>query len=345
MAHNLAKDQKTGEYSFFCVGDRKAAWHYLGQRIDEAPTWETACKLAHLDYRVNKHQFSSPYTGEPVNAWGTFREDTGELLGAVGSSYQVIQNEDMFKFIDGILQTDQARIETAGALGVGEKVWALARIPRDIIVVNPEDVSNCYLLFTTSHDGSSAAVAKLSTVRVVCQNTLNMALEGKQAAFDFRHTARAEDKIKAASETIFAVNMTATSLETWLNELANRRINSDSFTAVIKSMFPFEDDKVSTRTMSNIEKITDLFESNDKDAFPNIRGTGYNLFNAFVEYADYYKGVRVTDPSSNEEHTRAVAALFGSGELFKAQSLISIIELTKDAPRYDPRRTFVATGV
>jgi len=173
MAHNLMT--RNGSTAMFCTGDRDAAWHKLGQRTPNAVTWQEAMRLADLSWPVSK-QVLFDSNGKPVSAWGIFREDDSAFLGAVGERYTPIQNKDAFEFVDVLMEaTNGAHYDSAGALGNGERIWCSAKVPFDFEPV-PGDKTETYLMFTTSHDGSASAVCKLTTVRVVCQNTLSQAI-------------------------------------------------------------------------------------------------------------------------------------------------------------------------
>lgn len=154
MAHDLMT--RNGKTAMFCVGDRDAAWHRLGQRTPDAVEWAQAIKLADLDWEVTKRQF---YARNPlgkvvdVPLYGTFRVDDGAYLGAVGDGYQIIQNRDAFTFCDGLLAVaDGAKFESAGALGNGERIWVMARIPEADFTIDGGDAHKSYLLVATSHD-------------------------------------------------------------------------------------------------------------------------------------------------------------------------------------------------
>lgn len=336
--------------AIFCVGDRKAAWHKLGQRTPEAVTWQQAMKLAKLDWQVGKRDL---YVRQPVtnavfqvpDQKGIFRLNDGAYLGVVGKDYEPIQNEQAFDFVDSILQAENgAHYESAGALGNGEKIWALARIPdADIRIKGTDDFSLGYLMVATSHDGSMSYISKLTSTRIVCQNTLNMALNEKSAnVLKVKHTKDAKNRLAAARQLISNVTVTAKTLESALNTLATRKMTKASMTAVLDRLFPatLEADtgdktKVRSTKASNVAlKVLELFESNDGDKIPQIRGTAYNLLNACTEYADHFRTVRITESRTGmtPEMARAEGAIFGTGNAFKTEAMTAVLELTQDAP-------------
>ena len=144
-------------------------WHNLGIELNHPKTAREAIEMAGLDYTVMK----KPRKVKPEMKEYTYaavRIDTDEVLGFVDQSYKPIQNIDAFTFLDTLVAEDKAIYETAGALGKGERIWILVRLP-GYINVHGNDIVNKYLLLTNSHDGSSHARVKLTPIRAVCNNT------------------------------------------------------------------------------------------------------------------------------------------------------------------------------
>lgn len=358
MAHNLATIDDA--IAMFCVGTRESAWHSLGQRTPDAVEWQQAMRLAHLDWEVGKKDLfiRQPVTNAVLqipDQKAICRLNDGQYLGIVGKDYEPIQNAQAFDFVDSILQAENgAHYESAGALGNGEKIWVLARIPdADIRIVGTDDFSAGYLMVATSHDGSMSYTSKLTSTRIVCQNTLNMALGEKSASvLKVKHTRDAKARLNAAKSLIQNVTMTARTLETALNTLATRKVNKASMTAVLDKLFPataeVDGGKARTTKTSNVAlKVLELFESNDNDAIPEIRGSAYNLLNALTEYTDHFRNVRITESrgTMTPEMARAEGALFGTGNAFKSEALSAVMELTADAPTLKPTSFSQATPV
>ena len=156
----------------------KPAWQEVGVKLPKLMTSSEAMEHAGLDYKVEKRPL---YTlGErnrliPVeHSFATVRTDTSLPLGIVGDRYTVLQNTSAFEFFDTLVGKGEAIYETAGVLGRGERIWLLAKLPGYIKI--RKDIINKYLLLTNTHDGSSTVIACMTPIRVVCQNTLNVAL-------------------------------------------------------------------------------------------------------------------------------------------------------------------------
>lgn len=340
MAHEIWRDMK-GKDCMFVVGKREDAWHKLGQRCDSAVTWEQAMELAGLDWNVVKTQnYARNPQGKvvPVSSYSVFRDTDGaELASNVGEGFTLKQNRECFQFVDDLLQANGgAHYDSAGALGNGATIWCAVRVPRADIAVNGEDKSESYLVFTTAHDGSMAHTAALSSVRVVCRNTLRQALSTNTGILRIKHTKNANARFEDAKRTMDGVVMDAKRLEAKLQMLATRRITRESLTAVMDRLFPKPEgkDQNTTRRENILSDVLALYESNDNNAFPAIRGTAYNLLNAVTEYTDHYRTARITDARQgySVDQARAENAVVGTGERLKTQALEVILEATTGAP-------------
>jgi phage/plasmid-like protein (TIGR03299 family) len=344
MAHDIFKNAN-GMDCMFVVGKREDAWHKLGQRCDDAVNWEQAMTLAGLDWQVIKNQnYARNPQGHvvPVSSYSIFRDTDGaELAANVGEGFTIKQNRECFQFVDDLLQDNGgAHYDSAGALGNGATIWCSVRVPRADIAVNGEDKHESYLVFTTAHDGSMAHTAALSSVRVVCRNTLRQALSTNTGILRIKHTKNANARFEDAKRTMDGVVMDAKKLEAKLQMLATRRVTRESMTAVMDRLFPKPADKEqnTTRRENILAEVLALYESNDRNAFPAIRGTGYNLLNAVTEYTDHYRTARITDAREGYsiDKARAENAVIGTGERLKSQALDVILESTNGAPVHSP---------
>jgi phage/plasmid-like protein (TIGR03299 family) len=332
MSHQLAFDVLSGEYACFVVGE---AWHGLNQTAEKPVTWEEARKLAHLTFTVSKRQLVHPnFPDKLIDAFGIFRDDTQEFLATVGGVYTPMQFDRAFSFVDALMgEAGGSHYESAGALGRGNRYWVLARVPKaDFSITGTSDVNQGYLLFTSSHDGSLSTEPRLTHVRVVCQNTLNLALkESTGGFFKIKHTTNGEKRLEAAKDIISGVIADSRDLEYKFNLLAKRNMTKESFTSVLDRIFT---GKEGTRRDSTLKIVTELFEKNDDNEIPQIRGSAYNLLNAITNFVDHQKGVRITKSKKGitETMARAESAIFGSGNDLKAFALSVIMEETENNP-------------
>ena len=180
--------------SMFSV--REVPWHGLGTIIQEAPDSEAALKLAGLDWSVK--QVPVLYEGQKTGHQFNVRESDNRVLGVVGGRYKPVQNAEAFAFTDELVGGD-VRYETAGSLADGKRVWMLAKMPDTRVL---DDIVEPYLCLTNGHDGFSSLKVCMTPVRVVCQNTLNMALKGAKRTWTVRHSGNINAKMEEAQQTL-----------------------------------------------------------------------------------------------------------------------------------------------
>lgn len=322
---------------------RESAWHKLGLVTGQFATSEELLANEGFQYDVFKSQLRDGL-GRPVEAWGTFRwnhadkanKDSAKtiFLGPVGENYTVIQHAEGFRMIDALVASrDGAHYETAGVLGKGEKVWALADLGHAIEIGG--DKQKGYVLFSTGHDGSMSHSYRLTFTRVVCENTLNMALSEKaKAGLVVRHTKNAGERIKEMHATLHRIDTDVATVEYKLNFLAGKKLTRESMEAIFERLFPKkktdEGESVDTTRRSNIiGDILSLYEINDRNAFPEQRGTFYNLLNAVTEYTDHVRQVK--DESSS---------MFGSGDTLKTKAFDAMMFMAEMAEAV-PERVLV----
>lgn len=342
MSHNLMT-LSNGNSALAYNANNGKPWHELGTAVNGAMTWQEAMEKAGLNWTVSKRQLFAP-TGYdqlskdigylPVEAWGIFRDDNNSFLGSVGNQYTPIQNVQAFDFVDSLLEISGAHYDTAGALFNGERIFVSATIPYSIAPDRaPEDKSNCYLMFETSHDGSMAATAKLTTIRVVCNNTLSAALINSGfGTLKVRHSPNGLDKIKQAKRLFQGVTQSVELLKIKFDILANRRIEKTESNAVMDALFG-KDWKESTTKRNQVERIAQLFDSNDKNAFPEIKGSAYSLLQSYTNWVDHERTIRSTDRmvGLTVDQIRTQSAVFNGGDDIKTAAMQTILLATENS--------------
>ena len=165
---------------------REKPWHGIGTVVQDAPGSREAIQLAGLDWQVVQGDVYTD-SGEPIAGYkANIRSSDQSVLGVVSDRYQVVQTAVAFAFTDGLLGEGVA-YETAGALQGGKRVFLLARLPQRFIIAGDEIMP--YFVIMNSHDGSCAVKAAMTPVRVVCQNTLNLAFRTAKRTWTARHTS------------------------------------------------------------------------------------------------------------------------------------------------------------
>jgi phage/plasmid-like protein (TIGR03299 family) len=293
----------------------EAPWHGLGVRLPKLATSAEAIEAAGLDYQVDKKPMFTRGPGkqrvEVPDHFCTVRRDTGDVLGVVGSRYTVLPNRDAFTCFDALVGEGEAIFETAGALGKGETIWVLAKLPGYIRIGRHDEVKK-YLLLTNSHDGSSMVRTKLTPVRVVCNNTLSSALEGAEQEVRIRHTPSAVERLQEAHKLLGLTNQLYKELELIFNRMSVKRITERQLIEFVKALVPDnEEASFNTRTENIRSKILELNETGAGSEYS--RGSLWGAVNAVSEFTDHVQNGK--DPMK-----RLNSVWFGGGERLKVKA-------------------------
>lgn len=336
MSHNITKNSLTGEYE---VMTRGGAWHNLGTVVEDAQTWEETIQKAGLDWTISKRQLE--YNGIEVPAYGIFRDDIFDIeksfLAPATATYELIQNKFMFAFLDTMIEADgKAHYESAGSLNGGSQVFACINLGVAFEIGSHGDRFENYLCFLEDRTGKKSAKCFITTIRVVCANTFEAAYQSADScqAVKFRHSKNIHQKMVDAAGLFTGARMDVSALQSKLTRLAERQVNRDTLVGILNSLFPGDEKENSVREQKMID-VVKLFENNDHNMFPEIRGTAYNLFNAFTEYVDHFAPVRRTASKLHltDDQIRSEKAFIGEGAEFKAKVLDTILQQTQYAPK------------
>jgi len=304
MAHNL--ETNGDEVAFALRGT--PAWHNLANRIfsqeetvstqlmlDEAKLSNWNVRLAPITEHIPA-EWNDNSGAQYVIRNNPFNGGT-DVLSVVGSRYKVVQNEDLFSFADNLHDGNpDVRWESAGSLKAGKVVFGSLTIPREM-VLDPQganDKTKLYLIVWTSHDGSVAVQAAITPVRVVCQNTLNLAMKSAKQSFKIRHTQTAEGKIQIARETLGLTLGYFDAFEKEAQELFKSEITDKQFYDIVRKVYPKpaeDSSKVAkTKWENKVILLDDLYFNSPTNA--NIKGTKWGAFNALTERLDYFRSTR-----------------------------------------------------
>lgn len=307
---------------------REPAWHKLGTVFDhEVTSAREMLSLAELDnwnvrlepiplpknYTTAKDNFlvvrSHPANGNP------------DVLAIVGERYKVLQNEELFAFGDNL--TDGARWETAGSLKSGRVVFGSLALERET-VLDPDGVAdkvNTYLLVNTSHDGSTAVQASVTPVRVVCANTLAVALNGVKQSFKMRHTQSLDGRVAAAREAIGLANAYMDKFDEIAHAMIQTEITKDTFNKIVEAAYPMPDKDTKGSMTKWANKVDLLDEIYTGDFNGMIAGTAWGAYNALTERLDWYRTAR----RGNGEGIAAAASGFDPVTNAEKAKLLSIV--------------------
>ncbi len=361
MSHNLVFNSKTQRYEMMSVG---ATWHNLGQIVESATTWEETMLAAGMDWEVETRALKTPSGLVLPNNFGVFRSDKGTglegdetteldgFLGHVQGRWTAVQNRQAFKFVDALMEAEGgAHYEAAGALGKGEKVFVLANIARPFEVVEG-DRHETYLCFSNNHNSDASMKVFVTTVRVICANTLQAAL-GKDggAGLTLRHTKSVHDRMHEASKMIQGGTMTAAAIREKLVELSKREITRETSEDILDRLFPkpaaTAPKGAFTRVDNKRKEYINLVAENDgANGLKSVEGTAYNWLNGFTQMTDHETTPIMTDAKTGwkPSEVRAERAMFGEGATDKYKALDAILEASKFAPRVDPNRVYSIGG-
>jgi len=322
MSANISKNQKTGEASVFVTGS--PAWHGLGTVLDKPATAREAIELAGLDFDVTTTPlfFSTEKRKDPVEIKGKFatiRTDTDEYLGVVGSNYTPVQNRDVFSFFDELVSQNSAIYHTAGVLGIGERIWVLAKLP-EYITLPGNDVIEQYVLLYNSHDGKSSVTAMMTPIRVVCNNTLNAALDAKTPyRVNIIHTVNAVVKLKEAHR-ILGISKDYNKLAKQIYSLmAKKNVNDEDISNFLTFMHPANEEvKFKTTADKYREKITEVMETGIGQDIN--RGTAWWMYNGYTNFLDHHK-------EYNNENNKFKSLMWGSSSRSRQKALDYCLEL------------------
>ena len=289
------------------------AWHGLGVVIPEPLLSEEAITVAGLDWTVTKCPIHVPTPSGDVahpKEWvATVREDNSRVLGVVGPGYQVVQNADAFTFMDEVAGPGKlVRYETAGSLAFGRKVWMLATIADLQIEPIPGDVVKPYLLLANGHDGRMELSVCWTSVRVVCQNTLMLALRQAREKFSLRHTEDIYGKKEQAREVLGMSKRVVQEYEEITKRLAYKQMGDKAIETFLKSLVPNPTDRSPTRAENVRDMLGELIESGPGTDIPGVRGTAWGALNAVTAYTNHHRTVR--GGSKNEGQEKKLESLW-----------------------------------
>jgi phage/plasmid-like protein (TIGR03299 family) len=270
-------------------------WHGLGTPLadDDLVNWQAACQKAGLDWQVESVPLiTADDRRDRVSHVAVRRTTDNKVLGVVGPRYSVLQNSSAFSWFQPFLDGGEAKLETAGSLRGGSRIWVLAKLQRDPLVIAPGDEVEKYILLSHSHDGSLAVRAGYTPQRVVCSNTLAMA-HGSDASrlIRIRHTGDVLGNLMAVREVMDLADQEFVATATQYRRLARAPINQADLRKYVRRALRVDEDADTSTRMNNIvEQVVGLAESGRGNDLPSIRGTYWSAYNGVTEYLGYNRG-------------------------------------------------------
>jgi phage/plasmid-like protein (TIGR03299 family) len=332
MAHELESQNGVASFASF----REPAWHGLGTVFTEEKNTSEMLVAANLNgwnVRLEDLEIPTTLTSDKnyqyvIRTNPTDKTQT-DVLGIVGERYVPLQNEDLFAFGDNILDGG-GRWETAGSIRGGRVVFGSLALERET-VLDPNgvaDVVKTYLLINTSHDGSIAIQASITPVRVVCANTLNLALgnikkkDGVKQSFKIRHTQSAEGRIQVARETLGLANAYMDKFDIMAKLMIETEITAQQFNEIILAAYPKPDKDVKgaiKKWENKVNLINDIYTGEFNNT---ISGSAWGALNALTERLDWHRNARGT----NTENMLASASGFDPAINAEKNRLLKVVQ-------------------
>lgn len=267
------------------------AWHGLGTVLPEAPSVEAAIGLAGLDWSVSLADLVLAEDGRPVTHKAVIRASDSKVLGVVGPGFVPLQNQAAFAWFEPFIAAGEAKIEAAGSLRGGKRVWILAKVARATDEVVSGDEISQYILLAHGHDGTLAIRVGFSAIRVVCANTLTAAISDEKASrlLRIRHSSRAIVALEEVREIMDTARGAFRATTEQLRFLAKAGCDEGTLKRYVRTVFSgpkaADDEDASPRIVS---QVTPLFSAGKGAEYS--RGTLYGAFNAVSEYLSHYRG-------------------------------------------------------
>ena len=296
---------------------RFVPWHGLGTPVESAMTSAEALKVAGLDWKVEARPV---FTDNGIKIPGyvaNTRDSDNSVLGIVSDKYRIVQNVDAFAFTDSLIG-DDCRYETAGSLRNGKSTFMLARLPQKKIL--GDDFDN-YICFTNTHDGTGAVKVCSTNVRVVCNNTLNLALNTAKRSWTCKHMGRIEDKLQEAQRALQLAEEYTEQLSIYAERAANITIDEAKTYEVLKQLFPISDDASDRMKKNNQDAINDFRNCLVAVDLSPFYGTLWGLVNAASDFAYHRTPTRMT---STYQEGKMNQAIHGCGLLDKVMELCPV---------------------
>jgi len=300
-------------------------WHGLGQRLTEGAPFEIWLKESGLNFSVLRSpaQYSTPdgiLTHDDTHI--LYRSDSHDVLGVVSSKYKVVQPEEVLHFYQDLCDQYGFELETAGTLLGGKKLWALARTPMNLVLRGGDEI-NGYMLLATSNDGSLATIAKFTSIRVVCQNTLNVSLDNNAHTIKVSHKSVFNpDRVK---HDIGIIRSDWDYMSDVFRELTNRKVTPQEAGQFIFDVMKVDDNSKkmedeSTRSQNIMQEVFQSVISSPGSGILSAEGTAWGLLNGVTHFVDHKGGARTAD-------NRLVNAWFGKGEEIKTKAFQTALKL------------------
>ncbi len=303
-------------------------WHGLGNKLTTLQPIDVWKRQAGMDWNIEESEVRFITGSQTVGAIHSFpeqkvlyRSDTKRPLAVVSKRFQVVQPEEVLEFYRDLTEHAGFELETAGVLREGRKFWALARTGQSATLKGKDQV-NGYLLLATACDGSLATTAQFTSVRVVCNNTLQIALGDNRGAVKVPH--RSEFNADAVKQQLGITVAPWNRFVAKMKDLVACPVDPDSVDGLLRRVliYPGQAGAPPVVNEQAVRSVRALYDGGGRGAqLVSSRGTAWGLLNSVTEYVDHHRRAR------SDDHRRE-AAWFGQGAQFKQRAWDELIQLT-----------------
>lgn len=299
---------------------REVPWHGLGVITDDVLTAKEAIVTAGLDWEVEKRPIWTQ-TGDKkskvriLDKHAMVRVTDERVLGVVGSKYTPFQNREAFDFADAIVDSGEAKYETAGSLKDGRTIFLTMKLG-DEFLINGEDVHQAYLALRTSHDGTKAIGACITMIRIVCSNTESAAFGSAKWKWSMPHTASALGKIEEARKSLRLSFAYKDAYVDFAGQLMNLKVTDEDVRQLLEGVLP---DRPKTEEV--IGSIITMYHESPTNGYT---GTGWGAYNAITEYLDHGRNT-----TAGPTEARLTNALDGSLVTIREAAAKQLLSMTK----------------
>lgn len=305
-------------------------WHGLGNQLAPKQPLEVWAQQAGMDWQIQESEVR--FMADQIGHLGTihsfaeqkvlYRSDTKQALSVVSNRYQVVQPREVLEFYRDLTEMAGYELETAGVLKGGKKFWALAKTGQTTALKGNDQV-NGYLLLATSCDGTLATTATPTTIRVVCNNTLTIAVNGATQAIKVPHSTKFD--AQAVKQQLGVAVSQWDAFMYRMRTLSERKVKTHEamnyFLRVLCDVQPANSEPMALSNERALKKVQSLYDGQGHGAgLESAKGTAWGLLNAVTEYVDHEKRAR------SHEH-RMDSAWFGQGATIKQRALDSALLL------------------
>lgn len=271
---------------------REATWNKVGTDIREANSVKEALQISGLDYEVVKAPIYLSNGHRIKDQFATKKKGTDEVFGIVGKDYTIVQNEEAFSFVDGIISEGLTFVKAGETSYMN---YIIASLPEQYIL---DDKFKPYIIFQNSHAGATTLKAAICPLRIICQNQFTMAFRNSENKISIRHSSSIHEKMDEAQHILQFNAEYMDSFNKMANKMAASKIGDEKALDIIDKYFLVDDNASTRKVNSNEEKKIILLNAYNAEDNQNFRGTQWGLINAFSDYITHLDPARKTNKSN-----------------------------------------------